>query len=146
MTSRLPDLSRFELQCLRLLWNEDEATVRQVHERLEDPPTYSTVRKIFERLEDKGAVSRVRRDGNAWVYRSTVKPAAMIRKEIRRFLDSLFDGAAAPLMAHLAEMDAVSLEDLRAIERLAGEEIDERTAGESKGVKDDTPAPREKDR
>jgi BlaI family penicillinase repressor len=146
MTTQLPNLSRFELQCLRLLWNEEGATVRQVHERLEDPPSYSTVRKIFERLEDKGAVMRVRRDGNAWVYRSTVKPAAMIRKEILRFLDSLFDGAAAPLVAHLAEMDAVSLEDLREIERLAGEEIDERTAEESKNMKSEAPTPRRKDR
>lgn len=146
MSSDLPELSRFELQCLRLLWKEDEATVRQVHDRLEDPPTYSTVRKIFERLEDKGAVVRVRRDGNAWVYRSTVKPAAMIRKEIRRFLDSLFDGAAPPLMAHLAEMKEVSLEDLRAIERLAEEEIDDRTAAASKGVGEKTSVPRRKDR
>ena len=146
MTTQLPNLSRFELQCLRLLWNEDEATVRQVHERLEAPPSYSTVRKIFERLEGKGAVARVRRDGNAWVYRSTVKPTAMIRKEIVRFLDSLFDGAAAPLVAHLAEMDAVSLEDLREIERLAGEEIDERTTEESKNAKREAPAPRRKDR
>jgi predicted transcriptional regulator len=136
MTTRLPDLSRFELQCLRLLWNDGEATVRDVHDRLEDPPTYSTVRKIFERLEDKGAVERVRRDGNAWVYRSKVKPAAMIRKEIRRFLDSLFDGAAAPLVAHLVEMDSVSLEDLRAIERLAESEIDERTTTDSEDVGD----------
>lgn len=49
-------------------------------------------------------------------------------------------------MAHLAEMDAVSLEDLREIERLAGEEIDERTTEESKNVRRETPVPRRKDR
>ena len=146
MARILPDLSRFELECLRRLWKQGDASVREVHGALDDAPSYSTVRKIFERLEDKGAVTRVRRDGNAWVYRSTVKPAAMIRKEILRFLDSLFDGAAAPLMAHLAEMDAISLEDLREIERLAGEEIDERTTEESKKSEHETPAPRKKDR
>ncbi len=40
----------------------------------------------------------------------------MIHGEIRRFLDQLFDGAAGPLMANLAEMDALSLDDLREIE------------------------------
>jgi predicted transcriptional regulator len=87
-----------------------------VHHDLPNPPSYSTVRKIFERLEEKGAVERVRLDGKAVIYRSTVSSAAMIRKEIKRLLDTLFDGSAAPLVAHLAEMEAVSLDDLRSVE------------------------------
>jgi BlaI family penicillinase repressor len=74
------------------------------------------VRKIVERLEEKGAVERMRLEGKAWVYRPRVSSSQMIRKEIRRFLDVLFDGSAGPLVAHLAEMDAVSLEDLRLAE------------------------------
>ena len=115
--ARVPDLSRFELQCLRRLWGRREATVRTIHGDLPDPPGYSTVRKIFERLEEKGAVERVRMEGNAWVYRSVVRPSSMIRKEIRRLLDVLFDGSASPLVQHLAEMDELSLEDLRTLER-----------------------------
>ena len=112
----LPSLSRFELQCLRKLWNRREATVREIHEDLADPPSYSTVRKIVDRLEEKGAIERVRKDGKAWVYRSAVSPSAMLKKEIRRFLDVAFDGAAAPLVAQLARMDELSIEDLRDIE------------------------------
>jgi BlaI family penicillinase repressor len=116
MKQALPDLSRFEMQVLRRLWSHGEATVREVQEALPDAPGYSTVRKIFERLEEKKAVERVRQDGNAWVYRSAVPAPAMIRKEIRRFLDTLFDGSGAPLVAHLADMDALSLEDLEEAE------------------------------
>ncbi len=116
MSQTLPALSRFELQCLRKLWALQDASVRRIHEALDDPPSYSTVRKIFERLEAKGAVTRVRREGRAWIYRAAVPRAAMIHGEIRRFLDQLFDGAAGPLMANLAEMDALSLDDLREIE------------------------------
>lgn len=116
MKRSLPDLSRFEMECLRRLWSRKEASVRAVYADLPDPPSYSTVRKIFERLEEKGAVQRVRMDGKAVIYRSTVSSAGMIRKEIKRLLDTLFDGSAAPLVAHLAEMDAVSLDDLRALE------------------------------
>ena len=117
----LPSLSRFELQCLRKLWNRREATVREIHEDLADPPSYSTVRKIVDRLEEKGAIERVRKDGRAWVYRSAVSPSAMLKKEIRRFLDVAFDGAAAPLVAQLARMDELTIEDLRELERaLAG--------------------------
>lgn len=119
----LPELSRFELQCLRMLWERGEATVRAIHEGLEDPPTYSTVRKIFERLEDKGAVERAGKEGRAVVYRSRVSRPAMVRKEVEQFLDTLFDGAAAPLLSHLARTRAVDLDDLREMEReLAGED------------------------
>jgi BlaI family penicillinase repressor len=113
----LPDLSRFEMQCLRLLWRLGEGSVRDLHERLEDGPSYSTVRKIVERLEEKKAVTRVRLAGKAWIYRPAVTPVAMMRKEIRRFLDALFDGSAAPLVAHLADMDALTGDDLREIEK-----------------------------
>ena len=74
----LPSLSRFELQCLRKLWDRGEATVRDMHDALSGPPSYSTVRKIVERLEEKGAVERVRKEGRAWVYRSRVAPSAML--------------------------------------------------------------------
>jgi len=63
MNVPLPDLSRFELQCLRMVWDRGEASAKEIHEALEDPPSYSTVRKIFERLEDKGAIERVGKDG-----------------------------------------------------------------------------------
>lgn len=112
----LPSLSRFELQCLRKLWNRREATVREILGDLTDPPSYSTVRKIVERLEEKGAVERVRKEGKAWVYRSSVSPSAMLRKEIRRFLDIAFDGAAAPLVAQLARMEELTIEDLKDLE------------------------------
>ena len=117
MARSLPQLSRFELQVLRLLWTRAEASVSDLHGDNPDAPSYSTIRKIVERLESKGAIERVRVDGQAVVYRAAVPRAAVIRHEIRRFLDVLFDGAAAPLVAHLADMDAVSLADLKALER-----------------------------
>ena len=116
MARSLPDLSRFELQCLRRLWKLGEAPVRKVQEEVPGGPGYSTYRKIFERLEEKGAVVRVRREGRAWIYRSAVSPSKMIRKEISRLINGLFDGRGGPLIAPLADMDAISLADLREIE------------------------------
>jgi len=117
MARKLPDLSRFELQCLRVLGAAGEASVREIRDALIDPPSYSTVRKIVERLEEKRAIRRARKDGKAWIYRTAVSPAAIVRKEIRRFLDSRFDGSATPLVSQLAEMDEISVADLRALER-----------------------------
>jgi predicted transcriptional regulator len=94
-------------------------------------PSYSTVRKIFERLEAKGAVERVRLEGKAWIYRSTVSQKDMIRKEIRRLLDMLFDGSARPLVSHLVDMDDISIEDLKELEAAGGQE------GEGEGEGDE---------
>ena len=136
--SGLPDLSRFELQCLRKLWNRGEATVRDIHGDLESPPSYSTVRKIIERLEEKGAIERVRKNHKAWVYRSSVSPSAMLGKEVRRFLEAAFDGAAAPLVAQLADMNEVTLEDIRELEQhVAGASTAEDDAGRGQEVVDD---------
>jgi BlaI family transcriptional regulator, penicillinase repressor len=116
MAKDLPELSRFELQCLRRIWARGEASVREIRLDLPAAPSYSTVRKILERLEAKGAVERARLDGRAWVYRSTVGSSAMIRKEVRRLIDGLFDGRGDALVAHLADTNAISLEDLKEIE------------------------------
>ena len=116
MGKALPELSRLELQCLRCLGARGEGLIRQIHADLPQAPSYSTVRKIFERLEEKGAIQRVRREGRAWVYRSRVSSSAMIRREVRRLVDRLFDGQGAPLVAQLADMDAITLDDLREIE------------------------------
>ena len=120
MSRPLPQLSRFELQVLRLLWARSEASVADLHGDIPDAPSYSTIRKIVERLEQKGAIERVRVDDKAVIYRASAPRAAVIRHEIRRFLDVMFDGAAGPLVAHLADMDAVSLEDLKSLERQLG--------------------------
>jgi predicted transcriptional regulator len=128
----LPELSRFEWQCLKLLWDRGEGSVRDLHEDLRRRPSYSTVRKIVERLEEKGAVERARREGKAWVYRPAVSRAQMVRKEVRRFLDAVFDGAAAPLVSHLADMDTLTVEDLRAVE----ERLDDGTAGRGPAAKE----------
>lgn len=117
MPDRLPDLSRFELQCLRLIWEREQASARDVHQGLDDPPSYSTVRTILARLEEKGAVARMGQDGKAVVYRCLLDPAAVRRREVGRFLETVFGGRADGLMATLADMDALSVEDLRELER-----------------------------
>jgi len=117
MSRELPELSPFELQCLNSLWRHGEASVRRVQADFPGGAGYSTFRKIFERLERKGAIERVRRAGRAWVYRPAVPSSGILRREIRRLVDGLFGGRGGALLAHLADMDALTLEDLREAEQ-----------------------------
>jgi BlaI family penicillinase repressor len=128
----LPELSRFELECLRCIWGRGEASAREVHGDIPDAPTYSTIRKIIERLEEKGAIERVRQDGRAWIYRSRVSSGAMIQKEIRRLVNLLFEGRSRELISHLAEMDEITLEDLAHAESILDGDRDGDRAGDAR--------------
>jgi len=126
MNSELPELSRLEIQCLRLLWQRDQASVREIHDALEIPASYSTIRKIVERLEEKDAVQRVGREGKSVLYRSKVSKTAMMRKEVGRFLDTMFDGSALSLMSQLVDMASVDKADLATLnEYLEGQGEDQ---------------------
>lgn len=117
-------LTPFELEVMEELWKLGKASVRELLENLpgEKQPAYTTVQTIVRRLEEKSAVRQVRKIGNAHIYEPTVTREAAHRRLVRDFLD-LFGGNAEPVMAHLADLGKLSLEDLRELERrLADEE------------------------
>jgi predicted transcriptional regulator len=117
-------LTRFELEVMEELWRLGRASVRELLENLpkKKQPAYTTVQTIVRRLEEKGAVRQVRKIGNAHIYEPAISRLAAHRRLVRDFLD-LFGGDAEPLIAHLADLGKLSLEDLREVERrLAGKE------------------------
>jgi len=122
MPEKLPDLSRLEIQCLRLLWKRKQASVRDIHGDLGPSTGYSTIRKIIERLEEKGAVERAGSQGKALLYRSRVSQAEMMRKEVGRFLDTMFDGSALSLMSQLVDMESVTSSDLDRLQEYIDDE------------------------
>lgn len=117
-------LTRFELEVMEELWKLGRASVRELLEALPNKkqPAYTTVQTIVRRLEEKGAVQQVRKIGNAHIYEPVITRKAAHRRLVNEFLD-LFGGSPQPLMAYLAETGKLSLEDLKATERiLAGDE------------------------
>jgi BlaI family transcriptional regulator, penicillinase repressor len=74
-------------------------------------------------LEDKGYLQKERID-RAYEYRPTRPSQQVLGAMVRDFLDRVFDGAAAPLLVHLARDSRLSREEKEKIRRLA-EEMDE---------------------
>jgi predicted transcriptional regulator len=116
-------LSRLELEIMRVLWNLERASVREIHEKLPGKrrPAYTTVQTIIQRIEEKGAVRRLRKIGNALIYEPTITRKAVRGRLITELL-KLFGGSARPLMTHLAEMGKLTLEDVRELEILLSEQ------------------------
>lgn len=127
-----PRLTRFELQIMRVLWDLERASVREIHERLPEQrrPAYTTVQTIVRRLEEKGAVRRLRKIGNALIFEPVVTRKATHHRLIAELLD-LFGGSARPLMAHLAEIGKLKLEDVRELEQLLDERKHDRPSARS---------------
>ena len=104
---------------MRVLWQEGEATVTQVHQDLlEDrglAPT--TVATMLVKMEKKGVVGH-RKDGRRFVYRPIVSEAEVRSSMVGELTQRLFDGNAAALVSHLlteGDIDSEDLEQLRAL-------------------------------
>lgn len=112
-----PNLTKFELEIMDILWRLGEASVREVQEEISERkrPAYTTVQTIFARLEEKKAVRRTRKIGNAFMFEPLISRKSAYRTLIDDFL-KLFGGSAHPVVAHMLESGKLTLEDLKAIE------------------------------
>jgi len=129
-----PNLSRFELEIMEILWERGELSVREVQEAIHERkrPAYTTVQTIFARLEEKKAVRRTRKIGNAFLFEPLITRRSVYRRLIDDFLN-LFGGSAQPVLAHLVETGKLSLEDLTALEQASKSVQQQAKPGEKKG-------------
>ena len=116
-------ISDAELEVMEALWSAGHPlTAAEVAERIGSERGWSlaTVKTMLSRLAAKGAIQH-REDGRRFLYSPAVKRDAYVGHESRRFVDRLFGGRLSPLVAHLAEEDALDDEDIAAIEALLKE-------------------------
>jgi predicted transcriptional regulator len=108
---------------MEALWASDgPLTAADVADRIETHRDWSlaTVKTMLSRLAAKGAVSHAE-DGRRFLYSPAIEREAYLGHESRRFVDRLFGGRLSPLVARLAEEDALDDEDIAAIEALLRE-------------------------
>jgi BlaI family transcriptional regulator, penicillinase repressor len=115
-------ISDAELDMMEVLWAADQPlTSADVAERLEARGwSLATIKTMLSRLAAKGAISH-REDGRRFLYSPAIEREAYVGSESRKFVDRLFGGRLSPLVARLAEEDALDEEDIAAIEALLKE-------------------------
>ena len=115
-------ISDAELDLMEVLWASAEPlTSADVAERLEERGwSLATIKTMLSRLVAKGAITH-REDGRRFLYSPAIRREAYVGSESRRFVERLFGGRLSPLVARLAEEDALSDEDIAAIEALLKE-------------------------
>jgi predicted transcriptional regulator len=120
-----PTLTPQELAIMKVVWRLEQATVRDVYEalRAKRDIAYTTVMTMMKILEEKGYLKKSRVD-RAYLYRPAQPRHQVVGDIVRDFLDRVFDGAAAPLLLHLAKEGRLSREERRLIRRIT-EGVDE---------------------
>lgn len=119
MENSTPRISLSELEVLKTLWAESPLAASDVAARLERDQNWTsrTVKTLLSRLVEKGAVS-TQADGRRYLYAPIVNQSAYEKKAARSLAARLFGGRAAPLVAHLADGDGLSDDDIAELEAL----------------------------
>ncbi|HEY1986156.1 MAG TPA: BlaI/MecI/CopY family transcriptional regulator [Terracidiphilus sp.] len=118
-SASLPRPTESELELLRILWDNEPATVRDIYDALneERPSGYTTVLKMLQIMTSKGLV--VRDEANrAHVYRTAISQNDMQSKILKDLSLRLFSGSAAQLALHALAMEPASQNELDEIRAL----------------------------
>lgn len=112
-------VSESEHRVLAALWEKSPQSAADLAARIgrANGWTLATVKTLLARLVQKGAVA-AEADGRRFLYRPAIEQADAMGEESQRFVDRLFGGRVSPLIAHLAEREALSDADIAEIEAL----------------------------
>jgi len=104
---------------MKVVWERDSVTVRDVYETLLEKRkvAYTTVMTMMKILEQKHYLKKTQGD-RAYVYRPAQPKRQVIGDMVRDFVNRVFNGSAEPLLVHLVEEHNLSAEDLDEIARL----------------------------
>jgi BlaI family penicillinase repressor len=111
-----------ELEILHVLWERGPATVREVHQTLNEkrPIGYTSVLKLMQIMTAKGTVRRNVQQ-RAHVYEA-VQPEEQTKQQLARdVLQRVFDGSASELMMHALAGRKASKEEIAEMRRLLNE-------------------------
>jgi predicted transcriptional regulator len=119
MRPKSPTLTEQELEIMKIVWERDRATVRDVYEALLEHRkiAYTTVMTMMNILEQKKYLRKTAED-RAYIYRPAKPKNQVIKSMVREFVNRVFNGAAEPLLVHLMEDNKLTSKDLDELTRM----------------------------
>jgi len=115
-------LGKLQLDIMRILWKQGEASVADVHEELNEERALAptTVATMLVKMEKKGVVSH-RTHGRKYLYSPTVTETEVRRTMVADLTDHLFQGDVTELVGHLLSEHDATDEENEEIQRLLEE-------------------------
>jgi BlaI family transcriptional regulator, penicillinase repressor len=116
MSERISDA---EHAVMEVLWQEAPLSANDVADRLAGHRNWgmATIKTLLSRLMAKDAIA-AEADGRRFLYQPLIARDDYVSGESRRLVDRLFGGRLSPLVAQLADQEALSEEDITEIEAL----------------------------
>lgn len=114
-----PHPTPIEFALLKPLWREGRLSARELHDATEDVTrwSYSSTRKTLERMLEKGLVGVAEVHG-VRVFRARVQKLPTVAAMWRDFAGRVLGGAPAAPMAHFAENDFLSRDEIAELKRM----------------------------
>ncbi len=107
-----------ELEILNILWDKENATVREVHEELSKNKEsgYTTTLKLLQIMFEKGLVTRD--DSNkTHIYQPAVTKQKTQKQFLDKMINSLFAGSSTELVLQALGNQKASKEELQEIQK-----------------------------
>ncbi|QDV41769.1 Transcriptional repressor CopY [Stieleria neptunia] len=108
MAKQTLNLSRRERQLIEALYRLEEASVADVRDAIDDPPSYSSVRAMLTELVRKKKIA-YRRDGKRYLYRPKAAREKVAKGMLNNLVANFFRGRASEAICALLEDDATQL-------------------------------------
>jgi predicted transcriptional regulator len=128
VAEELPTPTGRETDILKVLWELGPSSVRDVHARLDDGAdeaiAFNTVQTLLRIMEAKQLVTH-HVVGRTFIY----TPRFSREESAARFLDRVFDGAAAELMLSLIRAERVTSDELDRMHAMIAEARNGRRPG-----------------
>ena len=132
-----PPTSETEQAVLKVLWDLERGTVREVLAALNEQGhqwAYTTVQTLLTRLMAKGYVA-ADRSGPAHVYRAAVSRGELLQQRLTDLADTFCEGTTSPLMLALVEGSELTPAEIAQFRELLDKLEAEKAGRKKKGSK-----------
>jgi len=108
-------LTKAEEQLMHVLWDLEEATVKDIIEKLPSPkPAYNTVSTIIRILETKNFVSH-KTKGRGYVYLPLVNKTEYSNQSLNKLVDGYFGGSFKSMVSFFVNKNDIDINELEII-------------------------------
>ena len=115
----IKELTKAEEQIMLILWDMEEALVKDVIEKMNEPkPAYNTVSTVIRVLEGKGFVDH-KAIGNTYIYFPIIKEADYKKFALDKVMNNYFENSYESLVSFLVNDEIMSNNELTELIRLA---------------------------
>ncbi len=108
-------LTKAEEQLMQILWDLQEAAVKEIIEKLPEPkPAYNTVSTIIRILEAKQFVSH-KAKGRGYIYFPLVQKTDYTNQSLHKLVNGYFEGSFKNMVSFFVKKNNVDLKELEII-------------------------------